>query len=67
MKDADKILKYLEERKTISLLEAWQLFGTISIRERIRDLRDRGVDIETKMVINPQTKRRHAVYSLKQQ
>jgi ribosomal protein L9 len=66
MTDADKILEHLKQGKTLTFLEAVNLFGTVSVRERLKDLRKQGFEIKTTMVTNPTTKRRHAVYSLQQ-
>ena len=60
--DIDKILAYLQQGHSLTFLDAERMFGTISIRERIRDLRHRGWPIKTSKVQNPNTKRFHAVY-----
>jgi len=67
MTDAEKILEYLQKGNTITMMDAMRVFGTVSLRERIRDIREKGFNIQTKSVTNPQTKRRHAVYYLAQE
>jgi len=63
---AQKILEHLQQGNKLTLLDALKLFGSISIRERIRDLREAGYMIITEHVKNPITGHYHAVYSLQQ-
>jgi hypothetical protein len=65
--DADKILGYMMQGNSITLLDAIRLFGTVSLRERIRDLKKRGINIATRKEQNLSTKRFHAVYYLEQE
>jgi hypothetical protein len=62
--DKVKILNYLQSGNCLTFNDAQRLFGTNSIRERIRDLRQEGVTIITQKVQNPETKRFHAVYKI---
>ena len=65
MPDAERILEYLEQGNSITFNDCQRLFGSNSLRERVRDLRRRGTPILTRKEQNPTTKRYHAVYSLK--
>lgn len=56
------ILKHLLTGKSISRLEALQLFGCLHIGARILDLRNEGYGIETGMVKNQHNGKRFARY-----
>ncbi len=58
----DRILKYLLSGRKLTFLKAWERFNTLSIRERVRDLRREGYPIESEIVYK--NKKRFAVYSL---
>jgi hypothetical protein len=64
MSDYNKILSYLQSGHTITFNEAQELFGTNSLRERIKDLRKLGYNITGEDVKNPNTGRYHRVYKL---
>ncbi len=65
MTDKDKILNHLQQGNALTFHDAERLFnGTVSIRERIKDLRREGINIKTSKIQNPETKRYHAVYSI---
>lgn len=61
---AKLILAHLQQGNKITLLDALKLFGTVSIHERVRDLRNAGYPIITESVKNLNTGHYHAVYSL---
>jgi Helix-turn-helix domain len=46
---SDQILDYLKRGRSINPLTALRLFGSYRLAARIRDLRARGVEIDTKM------------------
>ena len=58
-----QMLAYLESGKSFTTLDALYLFGCIRCGARISDLRDRGVNIHTEMIVTPNGKR-VARYSL---
>lgn len=61
------ILEHMKNHGTIHHFEAEELYGCTRLAARIKDLRNRGVDIETKMVkgLNRHGgKTRYAVYRL---
>lgn len=63
--DKEKILRHLMEGNSITFHGAEKLFnGTISLRERIRDLRKEGIAIITRKEKNPETNRWHSIYSI---
>ena len=62
--DKEKIFEYLKSGHSITFDEAKSLFGTNSLRERIRDLRDEGYHIPGTDVKNENTGRWHRVYRL---
>lgn len=64
MTDLQEILEYLIQGNTLTLLQTLDLFGSISIRERVKQLRQMGFAITTNSVPNPNTGRFHAVYKL---
>jgi hypothetical protein len=63
---AKEVLKYLQQGHTLTLLDAVRIFGTVSLRERIRDIREAGYPVKTRNDKNPNTGHYHAVYSLQQ-
>jgi hypothetical protein len=62
MTQTQKILKHLQQGKTISPIEALQLFGCFRLGARILDLRQAGYNIIT--TIKSQGKKHFAEYSL---
>jgi hypothetical protein len=62
--DKTKILKHLMAGNTITFLDAERLFQTISLRERIMQLRREGINIKTEKIRNENTGRYHAVYKI---
>lgn len=50
MTQNDSILSYLESGKAITPMEAWQMFGCFRLSARIKDLRNKGYEIKTKIV-----------------
>lgn len=44
------ILRHLKESKTITAYEALQFFGCLRLAARIKNLRDEGHDIATRMI-----------------
>ncbi len=62
--DKQKILDYLIQGNSITFNDCQRLFGSNSLRERIKELRQEGVSIKTEKFQNPDTKRWHAVYRL---
>jgi len=56
------ILKHLLSGKSLSQLEAADLFGCWRLGARIKDLRDAGYQIETEMVTNRSNGKRFARY-----
>lgn len=58
------IEQHLRSGKTITPIEALDLYGCFRLGARIWDLKDQGLDIATEMVTNG--RKRYARYSLKQ-
>lgn len=56
------ILKHMMDGRSISQLEAAELYGCWRLGARIYDLRDMGYDIKTEMVTNEATGKRFARY-----
>ena len=50
MSQSANIWAHLEAGGTLTPLEAFQKFGTLALHSRIRELRERGHDIETEMI-----------------
>ncbi len=59
----DKIRSYLESGKSITPIEALDMFGCLSLAQRIMNLRDQGMNIKTDMVTTA-TGKRIGKYSL---
>ena len=47
MKQKDEILNHLRQERTITSLEALELYGSLRLAARIKDLRDAGHKIHT--------------------
>lgn len=65
--DKQKILDYLLQGNSITFNDCQKLFGSNSLRERIKELRQEGIRIKTTKVQNLETKRWHAIYSLEKE
>lgn len=52
-----KIAEYLKQGNSITPLDALNLFGCLRLGARIADLKERGLNIETEMVVTPNGKR----------
>lgn len=50
MSQRERILNYLKEGHTITPLEALKFFGSLNLRNRICELRDRGIAIDSKLI-----------------
>lgn len=64
-----QILEYLESGRSITPIDALNLFGCFRLSARIKDLRNRGFDIVTSMETKEMpdgTKKRYARYWLKE-
>lgn len=62
--DVIKILDYLKQGNSITFNSCQEMFGSNSLRERVRDLRRSGFNIITHKEKNETTGRYHAVYFL---
>ena len=62
MTDREKILKHLESGQTLTSLEAFKKFKTLSLQQHINVLRNRGHEIHTEIDCNERTGKRFAVY-----
>ena len=51
------IADYLQKGYSITSLEALRLFGCLRLSSRIWDLRERGMNIQKKMIVLPNKKR----------
>ena len=62
----EKVLKHLQSGKTLSQLQCYppSKFNTIRLGALIKELRDRGYNINTTIVKNKLTGSRHGVYSM---
>lgn len=50
MSQTRQILRYFRSGRTLTQIEALELFGCLRLSARIHELRDRGHDIETTMI-----------------
>lgn len=50
MSQNDKVLKYLQEHKKITSMDAIRRLGITRLSARIADLRDRGIEIDSETV-----------------
>jgi hypothetical protein len=50
MSQNDEILNHLRQERTITALEALQLYGSLRLAARIKDLREAGHTIHTTMI-----------------
>jgi ribosomal protein L9 len=62
--DKTKILNHLQAGNSITFLDCERLFHSISLRERIMQLRREGKNIKTRKILNPDTGRFHVEYYL---
>ena len=60
---ADAIALYLESGRELTAIDALDLFGCFRLAARIKDLRKRGIDIETLDRVNGH--KRYAAYRLR--
>lgn len=58
------IAKWLMQGKTITSMEALNLFGCARLASRINDLKNRGMNIDKEMIVTPNTNKRVARYFL---
>lgn len=58
------ILRYLKQGRSLTSLDALNLFGCFRLASRIKNLRDDGWDIRTDTVTDTRTGKRFASYSL---
>jgi len=58
------ILNYLQSGYSLTALDAFKKFRTLSLAQHIEVLRKRGARIETKMERNKKTKVNYAVYKM---
>jgi hypothetical protein len=65
MSHKKKILKWLEQGKGITPLDALKEFKCLRLGARIYDLRKDGYDIETKMIEDDNDEKTYACYFLK--
>ena len=56
MSQCDAILGFLQSGKTLTPLDAYLMFGTLSLHSRAAELRGRGFDITCKLVKVPSGK-----------
>jgi len=56
------IIECLRTGKTITAMEAFQMFGITRLAARIHELRCRGYDIQSETVVTPAGKRVEAYY-----
>ena len=59
-----KILEYLQKGYSLTSMGALNLFQCFRLASRINALKNQGHNISSKMMTNPATKKRYAVYSL---
>ena len=57
MSQCSQIFVHLTDKGPITPLIAFQLYGTLALHSRIAELRERGIEIETKMIELPNGKR----------
>lgn len=58
------IARWLNKGKTITSMEALNMFGCARLASRINDLKNRGMDIGREMIVTPYTNKRVAKYFL---
>jgi hypothetical protein len=63
--DKSKILQYLMQGYSLTIFDAQRLFNTISLRERVKEIRQDGVNVVTEKIKNPETGRFHSRYYIK--
>lgn len=60
----EKILAHLKSGKTITAMEALNQFGCFRLAARIKELKDKGHCIVTRMILTKHSKKRVAEYKL---
>lgn len=60
----DSIREYLESGKSITPIDALNLFGCFRLGARIADLKKQGMDIRTDIINDPRNGKRYASYRL---
>lgn len=58
------IASWLMQGKSITFLEALNMFGCARLASRINDLKNRGMNIDKEMIVTPYTNKRVAKYFL---
>lgn len=58
------IASWLMQGKSITSMEALNLFGCARLASRINDLKNRGMNIDKEMIVTPYTNKRVAKYFL---
>lgn len=58
------IARWLNKGKTITSMEALNMFGCARLASRINDLKNRGMNIDKEMIVTPNTNKRVARYFL---
>lgn len=67
MTQNEMIRKHLEEGRSLTPIEALNLYGCFRLATRIFELKKSGLDIETEMVENKDTGKRYARYFLRKE
>lgn len=60
----ERILSHLQSGKTITAIEALEQFGCFRLSARIKELKNMGYCIVTKMILTKHSKKRVAEYKL---
>lgn len=60
----DKILEYLMSGKSLTPIEALNMFGSFRLGARIADIKADGYIVYTEMITDPVTGKRYARYSM---
>ncbi len=64
LRQRDLILAYLKAGKTLTALEALDMFGCFRLSARIKELKDDGHMIMTRMILTKHSRKRVAEYTL---
>lgn len=67
MTQNEMIRKHLEEGRSLTPIDALNLYGCFRLATRIFELKKSGMDIETEMVENKSTGKRYARYFLRKE
>lgn len=59
-----QILEYLQKGNTLTGLQGLTIFGSLSIRNRIGELRKQGYNIQGRTIYNEKTKKHYSEYFL---